>query len=126
MKLLHVFLLGIALVLAGLKPALADTSGSFRGASNHVTTGEVTVTRNADGSATITLASNFSLDGAPDPWVGLGKDGKFVPATNAGKLRSNTGAQSYTVPAGIDVDDFNEVYIYCVKFNVPLGVAKLR
>ena len=126
MKHLFVFLLGISMIFSGANAALADTSGSFTGASDHITTGNVTVTKNADGSATITLASNFSLDGAPDPWVGLGKGGKFVPATNAGKLLSNTGAQSFTVPAGVNVDDFDEVYIFCVKFNVPLGVAKLQ
>ncbi len=126
MKHLFVLILGATLVFGGVTASLADTSGSFRGASNHVTTGNVTVTKNADGTATITLASNFSLDGAPDPWVGLGRNGKFVPATNAGKLKSKTGGQSYTVPAGVDVDSFNEVYIYCVRFNVPLGVATLK
>ncbi|MFC6582647.1 DM13 domain-containing protein [Sulfitobacter aestuariivivens] len=43
-----------------------------------------------------------------------------------GKLQSNTGAQSYTVPAGIDPANFNEIYIFCVKFNVPLGVAQIN
>ncbi|WP_432612907.1 DM13 domain-containing protein, partial [Litoreibacter halocynthiae] len=35
------------------------------------------------------------------------------------------GASTYKIPAGIDPDDYNEVWIWCEKFNVPLGVAKL-
>ena len=27
--------------------------------------------------------------------------------------------------AGINPDDYNEVWIWCERFNVPLGVAKL-
>ncbi len=48
-----------------------------------------------------------------------------MPASTLGKLQNLNGSQSYVVPAGIDPADFNEVYIFCVKFNVPLGVAKL-
>ncbi len=126
MKHLFALLLGAAVVFGNVSASFADTSGTFTGASNHITTGKVTMTKNADGTHTVTLGSNFSLDGAPDPWVGFGKNGKFVPATNLGKLKNLRGGQSYVVPANIDPDDFNEVYIYCVKFNVPLGVAKLN
>ncbi|WP_299281719.1 DM13 domain-containing protein [uncultured Tateyamaria sp.] len=107
--------------------AQAETvgSGTFVGASDHITTGGVEITKNADGSHTITLGEDFSLDGAPDPRVGLGKDGNFNGNTDSGKLANLTGSQSFTVPAGIDIADFNEVYIWCEKFSVPLGVASL-
>ncbi|WP_147109969.1 DM13 domain-containing protein [Tateyamaria sp. syn59] len=109
-------------------PASADTvaSGTFTGASDHITTGAVDVIKNADGSHTIVLGADFSLDGAPDPRVGLGKDGKYNGDTDSGLLGSLTGAQSFVIPAGVDVSDFNEVYIWCEKFSVPLGVAKLN
>ncbi|MEL6482812.1 MAG: DM13 domain-containing protein, partial [Pseudomonadota bacterium] len=71
------------------------------------------------------LAGDFSLDGAPDPRVGLGKDGKYDEATDMGELRSITGLQAYAVPDGVDVSGYNEVYIWCRKFSVPLGVASL-
>jgi len=99
--------------------------GTFTGASNHITTGLVEVVKNADGSHTVILADNFSLDGAPDPRVGFGNDGKYDKATGMGLLKSNTGYQTFTVPAGVDPADYNEVYIWCLKFNVPLGVASL-
>ena len=96
--------------------------GTFTGKSNHVTTGRVEVV-NANGKATINLMDDFTFDGAPDPKVALGKNG-YDPATLMGPLTSNKGASTYEVPASINVDDYNEVWIWCEKFNVPLGVAQ--
>ena len=118
-------LIGLMLAIGPMNAAFADGSGTFSGASNHVTKGSVSVTKNADGSAIVTFSSDFFFDGAPDPQVGFGKNGKFIAASNVGKLKSNTGSQSYKVPASINVDNFNEVYVWCVKYAVPLGVAPL-
>lgn len=112
--------------VVGPASAGAVSSGTFTGESDHITTGGVEIIKNADGSHTIVLGDDFSLDGAPDPRVGLGKDGHFNGNTDSGKLGNLTGSQSFVVPAGIDVADFNEVYIWCEKFSVPLGVAKLN
>ena len=99
--------------------------GTFTGASDHVTTGVVEVVKNTDGSHTVILGDNFSLDGAPDPRVGFGKDGAYDKATGMGLLKSLNGHQTFTVPAGVNPSDYNEIYIWCLKFNVPLGVASL-
>ncbi|KIC49714.1 DM13 domain-containing protein [Tateyamaria sp. ANG-S1] len=109
-------------------PVSAGTvaSGTFTGASDHITTGAVDVIKNADGSHTIVLGDDFSLDGAPDPRVGLGTNGQYDSKTDSGLLGSLTGAQSFIIPAGVDVSAFNEVYIWCKKFSVPLGIAKLK
>jgi len=114
-----------AIVLLASSLVYADgRTGSFEGLSNHVTTGDVTIVSGDDGIQ-IVLAANFSFDGAPDPKVALGKDGKYAPATLIEPLRSNSGEQSYKVPASINVADYNEVYIWCEKFSVGLGVAPL-
>ncbi|MEL6998559.1 MAG: DM13 domain-containing protein, partial [Pseudomonadota bacterium] len=55
----------------------------------------------------------------------FGKDGKFVDPTDFEPLRENSGSQVYKVPANINPEDFDEVYIWCRKFSVPLGVASL-
>ena len=112
-----------ATILAGTLPSLADghsRSGSFSGRSNHVTTGKTELSNN-----NVVLQSNFSLDGAPDPRVGLGKNGKYDPKTDLGALKKLTGKQTYRIGGGIDATNYNEVYIWCRKFNVPLGVAKI-
>ncbi len=115
------FLATAAALAAG--PAFAGGHGrlgTFTGASNHVTTGTAEIAGNQ-----VNLLDDFTFDGAPDPKVALGNDG-YDPATLMGALRSNTGAQSYAIPAGIDPANYNEVWIWCERFNVPLGVAKLN
>lgn len=101
-------------------------SGDFTGASDHITTGGVQIVKTADGGAVLILDSDFSLDGAPDPRVGFGTDGAFVEASDLGELQNISGVQVYVVPPTVNVDDFNEVYIWCLKFGVPLGVASLH
>jgi hypothetical protein len=118
--------IAIAFLVSAVTPAAADVSGSFAGASGHVTTGGVSIVKNADGTATVTLADNFSLDNGPDPRVGLGKNGKYRKGTDLGALKSVGGSQSYIVPASVNIDDLNEVYIWCREFSVPLGVARLN
>jgi hypothetical protein len=110
-----------------LTPALAGGHGrigTFKGLNRHVTTGRAELVKKGN-NGTVELLGDFTFDGAPDPKVALGKDGKYDPATLSGALKSDTGASSYTLPAGIDPDDYNEVYIWCEKFNVGLGVAPL-
>jgi hypothetical protein len=103
----------------------SNTHGSFTGANDHITTGGVQIVKTADGGAVVILDSDFSLDGAPDPRVGFGSDGEFVAASDLGALQNISGLQIYVVPPTVNVDDFNEVYIWCLKFGVSLGVAKL-
>lgn len=126
MRLISSVLIALSLSITTPTFAAADTSGSFVGASDHITSGGVTIVKNADGTATVTLADNFSLDGAPDPTVGFGKNGKFSDGSSIGALKALKGGQSFLVPASVNVDDFNEVYIWCLEFAVPLGVAQLR
>ena len=115
----------IAITGLGAMPAAADQSGSFVGASDHITTGGVQVVKTADGGALVILDTDFSLDGAPDPRVGFGSDGAYAEASDLGELQQISGLQIYKVPSTVNVDDFNEVYIWCLEFGVPLGVATL-
>lgn len=116
-------------VVAFSTPALADriaASSTFKSASDHITTGGVSIVKTDAGATVVILDKNFSLDGAPDPTLGFGKDGKFVKASLLGDLQNKEGLQIYVVPAGIDSTDFNEIYIWCDDFSVPLGVAALN
>lgn len=125
---MHKFLATLAIAaFTFAAPAVADTvaTGTFTGANDHITTGGVSIVKTENGGTLVILDTNFSLDGAPDPSVGFGKDGQFVPASDLGDLVNINGLQAYVVPANVNVDDFNEVYIWCDKFNVSLGVADL-
>lgn len=100
-------------------------SGTFEGGSGHSTSGTVQIIEDG-GKMFIRLGKDFLQDGsAPDVTIALGKDG-YDDATNLGKVASFKGAQDYELPAGIKVADYNQVYIWCKKFAVPLGLAALK
>jgi len=101
------------------------TTGTFSGRSDHVTTGNVSIVKKETGYQLV-FAENFSLDGAPDPIVGFGNNGKFEISTKLGALTNKTGKQTYQLPADFTRAQFSEVYVYCEKFSVPLGVATLN
>lgn len=102
------------------------SSGTFEGRSDHVTKGGVSIFK-TDDSYIVVLDSKFFLDGAPDPKLGFGKDGEYDPDTTFAVLQANTGTQTYVVrTSAIDVTEYNEVYVWCDKFDVPLGVASLK
>lgn len=98
-------------------------TGVFEGASDHVTTGGVTVRKAADGYY-VTLEEDFSLDGAPDPKLGFGNP-DYAAETQFSELKSKMGYQSYKLPEGFDPTDYQTIYVWCEQFSVPLGVATL-
>ena len=100
-------------------------AGTFEGRNDHVVTGGVSVMKTASGYVVV-LEQNFSLDGAPNPTLGFGKDGEFDEATEFTKLENINGLQIYAVPAGIDPKKFDEFYVWCAQVGVSLGVAKLH
>ena len=116
--------LAVALLAFAASPSLA-ASGTFKGASSHKTTGSVTVTEKC-GKLVIKLGSNFSLDGAPDPYVSLGNGSRPVKGGTAGILAKNKGSGTYSVPATAVTKAAKEVIIWCKKYAVPLGVARLK
>ena len=100
-------------------------TGTFSGRSDHVTTGSVSIVKNETGYQLV-FADNFSLDGAPDPIVGFGNNGQFELNSKLGALTKKNGQQTYQLPADFSPAQFTEVYVYCEKFSVPLGVATLN
>lgn len=96
-------------------------SGGFIGQSRHETSGTVSVAPGA-----LTLHRNFRFDGAPDPKLAFGDGNRVDRSTIFSPLRSNSGAQNYRVPRGINVARYSHVWLWCERFGVPLGVARLR
>ncbi|MFQ5774284.1 MAG: DM13 domain-containing protein [Kiloniellaceae bacterium] len=98
--------------------------GSFTGKKGHATSGGVSVVKTAKGTVVV-LDPDFSFDGAPDPKLGFGKNG-YDKSAKFSVLRSNRGKQTYDIPASIDPADYNEIWVWCERYSVPLGVAKLK
>ena len=99
-------------------------SGKFQGKSGHATSGGVSVVKTAT-STRVVLEPDFKFDGAPDPKLGFGKNG-YVKSTQFSKLKSNSGKQTYEIPSTIDPADYTEVWVWCERYSVPLGVATLK
>lgn len=120
------FLLAATLLLAAGPAAAAVVlaTGTFDGRSGHAVSGTVTVVAAGSGHRLV-LQSDFRLDGAPDPWLGFGDDG-YVADSRFAELEHNTGKQSYALPADFDPGAYNEVWLWCEAFSVPLGVARLE
>ncbi|MEM9010298.1 MAG: DM13 domain-containing protein [Pseudomonadota bacterium] len=97
--------------------------GTFTGDSDHITTGAVAVSLH-EGQWLITLSDEFSLDGAPDPKVALGTP-DYDPNSILGELQMLEGRQVYVLPAGLNIGNYDRVWIWCEEFNVPLGHADL-
>ena len=108
-------------------PAAADevlARGQFVGKKGHKTSGGVAVVKTDNGLAVV-LERDFSFDGAPDPKLGFGRNG-YDPATQFSALKANKGMQRYEIPGSFEPGAYTEIWVWCEKFSVPLGVAKLR
>ena len=119
--------LATAAITLGGNVALADghgITGSFTGKNKHTVSGSFEIVK-TDGGYTLTLSDDFELDGAPDPKLAFGKNG-YVKGTIFSKLNNLKGKQVYKLPASINPDDYNEVWVWCEKFDVALGVAKVK
>lgn len=100
--------------------------GMFAGMHDHTVKGAVELGEK-DGKAVLRLGSDFSLDGAPDPYVVLTSSGMGSGAgtLNLGRLRHKQGAAEYAIPAGTDLKRYTQAIIWCKKYNVTLGQADL-
>lgn len=101
----------------------------------HRTTGSVKVLRLADGTRVLRL-ENLDTSNGPDlrVWITdaavtegtagwrVFDDGKYV---SLGKLKGNKGDQNYALPAGLDLEKYTSVSIWCDRFDVSFGAAAL-
>ena len=99
------------------------SAGSLSGRTDHITTGTVSIQR-IDGKTYAVLGPDFSLDGAPDPTLGFGRNG-FVKSSEFAQLRELAGQQIYELPQDLNPADYTEFSVWCAEFSVPLGVAEL-
>jgi hypothetical protein len=106
-------------------------SGSFH-SNAHETTGSATIYELKGGKRVLRLA-DFRTSNGPDVRVYLVaaadvndedtvKKSGFV---ELGRLKGNVGAQNYEVPAGVDLDKYRSVTIWCKRFSVNFGTAPL-
>jgi len=101
----------------------AVSSGTLSGQSGHTMSGTVFLKRSEKGYL-VEFGEDFKFDGAPAPVVAFGKQG-YRKETGIGTLRQNDGRHAYEVPEKIDAAEYDEIWVWCTDYDVPLGTAKL-
>lgn len=74
----------------------------------------------------IRFEDDFKVTNGPDLFVHLGNDGAYAGEARIGALKGNIGGQNYEVPENINVDEYNEIWIWCRVFSVPFARAILQ
>jgi predicted small secreted protein len=80
------------------------------------------------------LEDNFEVGPGPKFHVYLVPEKNVIPTTNVartmfvdlGRLKAFKGSQNYPVPAGVDLDRYGSVVIWCEQFGVLISPAALR
>ncbi|MBT2511589.1 DM13 domain-containing protein [Streptomyces sp. ISL-98] len=116
-------------------PALRTLASGTLISHEHSTSGTAKILQHPDGTRTLRL-ENLDTSNGPDLRVWLtdapvkeGKagwhvfdDGKYV---SLGKLKGNKGDQNYALPADADLAALTSLTIWCDRFDVSFGAAKL-
>ena len=113
-------------------PTLAGSksrTGSLSGRKGYNVSGDVKVTK-ANGKTIVSLGENYVFDpnkNPPDIKIGFGSGESYAKGSKIhDRLSVKKGAAEFEVPASIDTDKYDELYIYCEKFTVILAVAPLN
>ena len=103
--------------------------GSFEATPGIGKTAAGTATLNTleSGGLQVEFSSDFSVTDGPGLFVLL-SNAEFPTgdAVNLGSFINPTGAQFYSVPDSISLDDFEFVLVHCVPFDVTFAYAELK
>jgi hypothetical protein len=104
-------------------------NGSFMGNSGYTVSGTATLEQSGN-MLRVVLQSDFAASNGPMLGVYLATTASGgLNSQNSlalGNLQANTGMQEYAVPAGVALQDYDYVVIYCIPFNVRFGTAQLN
>ena len=107
----------------------AVRKGTLSGRRGYEVVGSVELIKDG-GTTKVVLKDDYVFDPSknpPDIKIGFGNGEAYAEGSKIhDKLTVKSGAATFEVPASIDTDQFSELYIYCEKFSVILGVAALK
>ena len=98
-------------------------TGSFIRQGGHTVSGEFQIIKKGE-IHYLVLQDNFKFDGAPDPKIGFSLNDEFSEDTLFSGLNLDQGKQIYRLPFDFNPDKYNEVTLWCDKFNADLAEAK--
>lgn len=101
----------------------------------HPTSGRASIYQTPDGKRELRL-TDFMTSNGPDVHVVLVQSADpnlkqdFVKGqlndVELGQLKANEGDQNYELPDSADLNTYDDAVIYCVRFHVIFGLAKLE
>ncbi len=124
----------------GVTNQVLSRTGSFiDGVSPYKASGMATL-EEVNGELIVSFSSDFQMTSGPGIYVFLGRSNtgtfNFTPGGNeidnlSAQLTQNRitnfdGARQYTVPAGIDINDYDHVVLYCITVGGVFGSAELN
>lgn len=98
-------------------------TANFTGQGGHTVSGEMQIIKKGE-IHYLVLQDDFSFDGAPDPKIGFSIKDKFSEDSLFSGLNLDKGKQIYRLPFDFNPADYDEVTIWCDKFNAFLAEAK--
>ena len=105
---------------------VTEYAGTFVDESRYTTSGRAVVLGNGTEQRFLRF-EEFATDNGPDLNVYLvnSSTGDVSDYVDLGDLKGNIGDQNYEIPAGVDLDVYDQVVIWCVRFGVGFGSAAL-
>lgn len=101
-----------------------STSVPVVGTPGHDASGGVRIIETADGSRELYF-ENFTTVNGPDLYVYLAKDLDAEEFISLGRLRGTEGNIRYTIPEGVDIDEYRYALTWCQAFSVLFNSADL-
>ncbi len=98
-------------------------TGSFVGQDGHTVSGEFQIIKQGE-IHYLVLQDNFKFDGAPAPKIGFSQNDQFSEDTLFSGLNFDEGKQIYRLPFDFNPTQYDEVTLWCDKFNANLAEAK--
>lgn len=105
---------------------VVEYAGDFVDESRYSTSGQAIVLGNGTGQRFLRF-EDFATDNGPDLNVYLvnSSTGDVSDVVDLGDLSGNIGDQNYEIPADVDLEVYDRVVIWCVRFGVGFGSASL-
>lgn len=111
---------------------LVLAAGEFASRNRYTVTGIATVYELENGARTLRLEDFRSTNG-PDLYVYLAvadhadsDEELAADVVDLGRLRGNVGNQNYEIPDDVDLDRYDTVVIWCLRFTTSFGAADLE
>jgi hypothetical protein len=102
------------------------SEGAFASIGTHAVEGAARVEQRADG-AYLVLSEDFNTVAGPDLRVVLRDSTGAMTMVVVAPLNGFQGIQEFALPLNeAGLQGFDEVVIYCAKFHVDFGIAKLQ